>query len=140
MFSIVPLPADSVPSNAAAETSFNVAGSQCPDEATPANVTAISPPLSPPANVPEGDTECPATPLSPTADPLLPFDPGEAPNNTSDITFPLLATGGNNAFKLDDTCKDFVDEDIVAYLEAVSGGVGRIEMIALLRSFPRRKK
>ena len=136
----MPLPVDSVPSNAAAETSSNVTGNQCPDEATPANVAAVLPPPSPPANVPERDTECPAPPPSPTADPLLAFDPGEAPNDTSDITFPLLATGRNNAFKLDDTCNDLIDEDIVAYLEAVPGGVGWIEMIALLHNFPRRKK
>ena len=134
MLSIVPLPADSVPSNAAAETSLNVAGSQSPDEATPANVATVPPPPSPPANVPEDDTECPAPPQSPTADPLLAFDPGEAPNNTSDVTFLLLATGGKNAFKLDDTCEDLVDEDIVAYLEAVPGGVRWIEMIQSYRT------
>ena len=134
MLSIVPLPADSAPANAATEISLNVAGSQSPDEATPANVATIPPPPSPPANIPEDDTECPAPPQSPTADPLLAFDPSEAPNNTSDVTFPLLATGGKNAFKLDDTCEDLVDEDIVAYLEAVPGGVRWIEMIQSYRT------
>lgn len=129
MLSIVPLPTDSVPANAATEISLNVAGSRSPNEVTLANIATIPPPPSPPANIPEDDTECPTPPLSPAADPLLAFNPGEAPNNTSDVIFPLLATGGKNAFKLNDTCEDLADKDIVAYLEAVPGGVRWIEMI-----------
>ena len=106
---------------------------------TLANVTAISLP-SPPTNVPEGDIEWPTPPLLLTADPLLAFDPSTAPNNTSDLTFLLLATGGNNGFKLNNTCNDLIEEGIITHLEAVPGDVGWIEMITLLHSFPRQKK
>ena len=117
-----------------------------PDEAVAATVTPAPPSPSPrAARDPSKDPTSLSPPLSPIALPDCALDdttepapttPASLPFPTAGNLFsegfadsPVLGTTGGNAFDINGICEDFVNEAVIAYLEAVPGGGTWVEMI-----------